>query len=171
MSHWNLPTLPLPHFQILPAANHLTIIHLNVRSYTAKLSDLQNDQLMLEADIVCFSKTWLSQQHPIVEFFKWGYTVFHCERNGENTKGGVLMSIPTGMLPVKIHSFSNGRLEAVTAVITLPWLGSISLSTIYQSPSLSLDNLLRFLDSFLPRDIPSVIVGDFNKNQIYTSNK
>ena len=40
----DLPTLPLPHFQILPAADHLTIIHLNVRSYTAKLSDLQNDQ-------------------------------------------------------------------------------------------------------------------------------
>ena len=130
---------------------------------------------MLEADIVCFSETWLSQQHPTVEFFKWGYTVFHCERNGENTKGGVLMSIPTGMLPVQIHSFSNGRLEAVTAVITLPWLGSISLSTIYRSPSLSLDNLLRFLDSFLPalpRDntIPSVIVGDFNENQILQTN-
>ena len=85
------------------------------------------------------------------------------------------MSIPTGMLPVQIHSFSNGRLEAVTAVITLPWLGSISLSTIYRSPSLSLDNLLRFLDSFLPalpRDntIPSVIVGDFNENQILQTN-
>lgn len=71
------------------------------------------------------------------------------------------------MQPLQRQTFSNGRLEVITVEVTLPWHGILSLSTVYRSPSLSLDNLLTFLDTFLstlPSDMPTVIVGDFNEN-------
>lgn len=65
----NTSPLPLPETQSLnlPKPKHLLIAHLNVRSYTAKLADLQKDPLILAAHIHCFSETWLSQQH-LIEF-------------------------------------------------------------------------------------------------------
>ena len=46
--------------QLLGTKPNLFLSYLNIRSYNAKLADLQIDPILQASDILCFSETWLS---------------------------------------------------------------------------------------------------------------
>jgi hypothetical protein len=73
---------------LLGTKPNLFLSYLNIRSYNAKLADLQIDPILQASDILCFSETWLSP-HQQAQFLKVDHSTFRCDRNAQNTKGGV----------------------------------------------------------------------------------
>ena len=71
---------------------------LNVRSIVAKLDDIECDSYMNAVDILCFCETWLSLSQPSPRI-KDDHVVLRCDRLLGNSKGGVLMSVPSAMQP------------------------------------------------------------------------
>ena len=55
--------------QCMPCVSNVTIVLLNVRSVVAKLLDIQSDQELCSANVLCFCETWLSpaQTTPVVK--------------------------------------------------------------------------------------------------------
>ena len=72
--------------------NHVMIVSLNVRSITAKLPDITNDDGMTRASIMCFCETWLtpSQPSPVLQN---GQITIRCDRALGNNKGGVIILV------------------------------------------------------------------------------
>jgi hypothetical protein len=60
-----LSTKSIPSEQVLslPRDNWMKIGHLNVHSYLGKQEDIIRDQAMRQANIVCFTETFLKPQH------------------------------------------------------------------------------------------------------------
>ena len=85
----NLKFLTLP-------SNYITLSLLNVRSIVAKLDDIERDSYMNAVDILCFCETWLSSSQPSPRI-KDDHVVLRCDRVSGNSKGGVLMSVPSTM--------------------------------------------------------------------------
>ena len=54
---------------LLGAKPNLFLSYLNIRSYNAKLAELQIDPILQASDILCFSETWLSP-HQQAQFLK-----------------------------------------------------------------------------------------------------
>ena len=61
-----------------------------------------------------------------------------CDRNIRNTKGGVYTSVQKCLKPFLHQSFSNGKFESLTVLLTSP-LTILSITDIYRSPDLNLE--------------------------------
>ena len=81
----NLKCASLPDF-------YVTIKLLNVRSINAKVQDIVKDKMLKYASVLCFCETWLNPSQPDPKLLD-NHTVMRTDRDANNSKGGVMMSI------------------------------------------------------------------------------
>ena len=144
----------------------LNIGFLNIRCYLEHQEDLKTDQRNLQVDVFCFVETFLKpSQHvnPILPFSK----AFRADRPDEvGQKGGVMMVAKEDISPQQLSL--TGELE-FTAVSVLKSAIKINVITIYRPQSLTssvfLSKLQHLMES-LPRDVQTIVMGDFNINLI-----
>ena len=65
LSTQTLPSEPVLKVLSLPTDNWVKIAHLNVHSYLAKRVDIIKDEAMKQADIMCFTETFLQPQQQL----------------------------------------------------------------------------------------------------------
>ena len=86
-----IPTLPTLQCASL-TGSHVTIALLNVHSITSKLTDLQSEEMLEYASVLCFCETWLKPSDPSPVLLD-NHIVLRSDRQHHNNKGGVLMSV------------------------------------------------------------------------------
>ena len=106
------------------------------------------DPILQASDILCFSETWLSP-HQQVQFLKVDHSTFRCDRNEQNTKGGVLTSVSKILQPLQHQSFTNGKFESLTVLLILSPTIMLSITNIYRSPTLNFREFINKLESII----------------------
>ena len=102
----------------------VTIALLNVRSILAKLPDIRADNNLRCASILCFCETWLNASQPSPALLDDQFDI-RCDRVTCEKKGGVLLSVPSQMNPSNVQRFATSAIEAVSATIQLPNVGTM----------------------------------------------
>lgn len=165
-----LKPVPYPNFRNFMNETTVTIALLNVRSISAKLSDISIDTNIQAADIICFCETWLlpSEASPCI---KQDHVILRCDRANDGVRGGgVMISMPQTM---KVYSsmkiISNG-IESILVTLTLYCNITVLLSLIYRPPNVPLNNLIDFLSNMISQtcqcNLPIIILGDFNEDLV-----
>ena len=147
--------------------NHITIASLNVRSITAKLPDIANDDGFKHASILCFCETWLtpSQPSPVVQS---NHIAIRCDRASGDNKGGVMISILEDLQPTHTHTYASNGIEALSTTLLLANNTQIQIALLYRSPSVPLQTLITTLSTIINHvsiyRLPCIILGDFNED-------
>lgn len=146
--------------------NETTIAFLNVRSIMAKVEDIKVDTILQNASILAFCETWLApnQESP---FIRQGHTIFRCDRNFDNTHGGVLLSVPQIMCPENTFKINRPGIEILANSVTLTNQLLIQIVLIYRSPNVPLRDLLQAMIDLLNSIdcfLPTIIIGDINED-------
>ena len=105
-----------------------------------------------------------------LSFFINDHFTFRCDRSIRNTKGGVLTSVQQCLKPFLHQSFSNGKFESLTVLLTLSPTTILSITNIYRSPDLNLKEFTNKLEFIISSSVPAIILGDFNVNLIDQQN-
>ena len=157
---------PLPQLQCVSlSSNHTTILLLNIRSISAKLDDLMCDGNIKYASILCFTETWLSRSHDSPHICN-GHTILRCDRQSDNSKGGVLISVNTSVKVCNSILNNSGNIECIVTKLQLPNLSHVAIVLIYRPPSSTIDALLNVVGAAIncvsSFGLPTFIMGDFN---------
>ena len=140
---------------------------LNVRSIVAKLLDIQQDEHLRVASILCFCETWLNASQPSPRV-QGNEKVIRCDRQTGNNKGGTMIYISSDMQTYPSHTFVSNGFEAVATTLTLPSANQLQVLLLYRSPSMPSQALIVMLSRILTHasttNIPTIILGDFNEN-------
>ena len=154
---------PLP--EVSCDSSQVTLALLNVRSILAKLPDIRADKSLRSASILCFCETWFNASQPSPVLIDDQIDI-RCDRVTCENKGGVLMCVPSQMNPSNVQRFATSGIEAVSATIQLPNVGSTQIAVMYRSPSASQTTLFSLLTRLLRYvtacTTPCIILGDFN---------
>ena len=146
-------------------SSQVTLALLNVRSILAKLPDIRADKSLRSASILCFCETWFNASQPSPVLIDDQIDI-RCDRVTCENKGGVLMCVPSQMNPSNVQRFATSGIEAVSATIQLPNVGSMQIAVMYRSPSASQTTLFSLLTRLLRYvtacTTPCIILGDFN---------
>ena len=157
--------IPDLKFMSLPN-NYITLSLLNVRSIVAKLDDIEHDSYMNAVDILCFCETWLSPSQPSPRI-KDDHVVLRCDRVLGNSKGGVLMSVPSTMQPSHINTFTSHGIEGLTTRLCIHNT-DIQIALLYRPPSVPTATYISVLTTIVAHmplsTLPTIILGDFNED-------
>ena len=175
MIRLNNKLLPLiPQLQCLSLCNnYVTICLLNVRSIVAKLPDIQQDECLRNATVLCFCETWLSASQPSPSVLDNQMAV-RCDRQTGSNKGGTMIYVSSDTQKLRSHTFISNGFEAVATSLTLPNINQLQVLLLYRSPSMPSQALAVMLSRMLAyasaTNIPTIILGDFNENLLSQSN-
>ena len=99
--------------------NCIAIALLNVRSINAKLPDIDKDNSLKCASVLCFCETCLTptQLSPLV---LENQIDIRCDRATGDNKGGVMICCPQTMEPSRTHGAACHGIEAVSTILLLP---------------------------------------------------
>ena len=159
----------VPQLQCLSLPNnHVTIALLNVRSVIAKLADIQLDQCLKAANVICFCETWLTASQPSPSILDNQVTI-RCDRQTGDNKGGAMICVPTHMQPCQTHSFTSNGIEVAYTTVTLPNTNhNMQIFVLYRSPRVPLQALMTILTRMLmyasATNECTMILGDFNED-------
>ena len=149
--------IPNLKFLSLPS-NYITLSLLNIRSIVAKLDDIECDSYMNAVDILCFCETWLSPSQPLPHITD-DHVVLRCGRVSGNSKGGVLMSVPSTMQPSHISTFTSHGIEGLTTRLCIHNI-DIQIALLYRPPSVPTATYISVLTTI----VAHVIVYFTNNN-------
>ena len=158
---------PLPQLQCrLLSDSHITISLLNVRSINAKMPDILCDDNLKCASVLCFCETWLNPSHVSPQLSN-GHTILRCDRQSDNNKGGVLISVDPNITASNTSNFNvGGSIEGIVTKLQLPNSTQLVLVLLYRSPSSTADALINTITALLNRlalvALPTIVMGDFN---------
>ena len=148
-------------------SSHITVALLNVCSISAKLVDINNDDMLKYASVLCFCETWLSPPQPSPVLHD-NHVVFRSDRIAHDNKGGVMMSVHENMIPVLMYKFASNRIEGIVVGLSLPDASHLQISLIYRSPTSTLQQLVVILIELLNRlastNSATIVLGDFNED-------
>ena len=181
LSTENIPSEPVPSVISLPKESWMKIGHLNIHSYLAKKEDIIRDEAMKQANIMCFTETFLKPHQHIERKhlpLQNDCQLFRFDRiqttSEDLIKGGVLIICPTSLRPVRIQFNRLLQLEAVSIVTTSPHSGHrMCIVAVYRRPQQPLATFLSLMDQLiynLPQIVPTIILGDFNEDIFSKSN-
>ena len=143
----------------------MTIALLNVCSITSKLTDLQSDEMLKYASVVCFCETWLKPSDPSPVLLD-NHIVLRSDRQHHNNKGGVLMSVLQLLKPGFILRSSSFGIESLAVKVELPNY-CLQIALVYRPPAAPVHALFSTLRELLAMitisDLPTVVLGDFNE--------
>ena len=150
------------------SSNYITLSLLNVRSIIAKLDDIECDGYMNAVDILCFCETWLSpsQSSPCI---KDDHVVLRCDRLSGNSKGGVLMSVPSAMQPSHTNILTSHGIEGLTTRLCVHNTDiHVQITLLYRPPSVPTATFVTVLTTIVAQmslsNLPTIILGDFNED-------
>ena len=180
LSTQSLPSEPVPKVLNLPKDSWIKIAHLNVHSYLAKHEDIIRDQAMQQANIMCFTETFLQPQQQLEHNqlpMQEECMVFRLDRQqtsrNDLTKGGIMIACSTSLQPVRIDTQRPSQLEAVSIIATSTNSGCrMCILAVYKHPQQPMTTFLSLMDEFissLPQIVPTIILGDFNDDLLSTS--
>lgn len=147
-----------------------------MRGLNSKLNTFYNAISAIDADIVCVSETWLSEDILDRELFPEEFVVYRCDRDrralGVSKGGGVLLAV-RDVFDSKIYKINLSDLrdsfptiDIVGCKIVVTNVFFIYVFVIYISPSISFEDYQSFINFF---EIGSwfadgnvIVVGDFN---------
>ena len=144
-----------------------------MRSITAKLPDIVNDDGLKYASILCLCETWLtpSEPSPVVQD---NQIAIRCDRASGDNKGGVMISVPEDMQPTHTHRYASNGIEAVSTTLLLLNNMPIQIALLYRSPSIPLQALTTLLSRVLNHvslsSLPCILLGDFNEDILHQTN-
>ena len=142
LSTQSLPGKLVPKVLSLPRDSWMKVGHLNVHSYLAKQEDIIRDQAMLQANVMCFSETFLSPHQHIEHDYlpmQGECMVSRLDRLQTNSedlaKGGLMIVCPRSLQPVRISIHHPSQLEVVRIMITYTHSGcTMCVIAVYRHP-------------------------------------
>ena len=142
--------------------NYITLLLLNVRSIVAKLDDIKCDSYINAVDVLCFCETWLSPSQPS-PCIKDDHVVLRCDRVSDNSKGGVLMSVPSIMQPSHTSTFTSHGIEGLRLCVHNT---GIQIALLYRPPSVPTATFVTVLTAMVSymSNLPTIMLGDFNED-------
>ena len=123
---------------------------------------------------MCFTETFL-KPHEHVESLPLNHglsVVFRCDRAASEdlSRGGVMIACAQHMLPIPTHIQHYPSLEVVSVLVKQQQLCIVA---VYRRPQLPLSTFIPLFSDYLgllPHSaIPTIILGDFNGNQLSLS--
>ena len=174
MSRLNCNLLPaLSKLQCVSLySSHITVSLLNVRSISAKLVDINNDDMLKYASVLCFCETWLSPSQPSPVLHD-NHVVFRSDRVSNDNKGGVMISVHENMRPSMIYKFTSNGIEGIVVNVLLPDASQLQIVLIYRSPTSALQHFVGILTELLNRlshtNNASIVLGDFRLGSIMSN--
>lgn len=156
--------------------NELIIYYQNVRGLRTKCSDLYNNILNENYDILLFTETWLQSDIHDGELCDARYDVFRCDRDlrlcGKRSGGGVMISIRRDLSAKLYTGWVSDTAESLCVRVPAHRLSSqtdLFIIIVYTPPSCSgfSDRINNILDNIikLTQKHPNcnyLLVGDFN---------
>ena len=160
--------------QISENIDMLTVGHLNVHYFLAKLNDLLSTSesfVYSQTDIMCFTETYLTKDHNIDLFLqKYNYQPFHQfvpnERSHQG-KHGTLVFVASHLNPQPLDLIHVQGLESKVVAVTTLVSNRLIVAVVYRSPSQTIIGFAQQLETLLLMmnlNIPTIILGDFNDN-------
>jgi hypothetical protein len=146
----------------------------------AKHEDIIRDEAMKQANIMCFTETFLQPQQQLDDNIlpmQDECVVFRLDRMQSSSdnlaKGGIMMVCPRSLQPVRIGTRRPPQLEVVGITATSTHSSCrICVLTVYRRPQQLLTTFLSLMDEFLsnlPQIVPTIILGDFNDDLLSIS--
>ena len=147
------------------ASSALKVGHLNVRSLTAHLDEVNLMLLREELDVACLSETWLSETVDSSVLLFPGYSICRHDRRKKQSGGGVAIVYRSTLRVERLRvPACHSSLEALWLQIRSRSL--IIVGALYRPPSgptaPAIDDLHHQLTSVLARDLPTYVLGDLN---------
>ena len=149
------------------AAKALYLGHLNVRSLTAHLDEV-NDLLAAEKlDVLCLSESWLTDRIDSQMLQFPGYTLHRKDRTSSRTGGGVAILCHNSISVLLLQVPDAGSsLETMWLQLQVKKQPSVIVGVGYRPPAgaavAAIDDLHHQLTRVLARDRPTYLLGDFN---------
>ena len=174
-----LPPQPPPQVMSLPSGGFFKVGQLNVRSYLAKLEDVTIDQSVAHTNIMCFTETFLRPSQSVCGLTLNGESsvVYRADRMASRTQdisnGGVMIICAESLdtLPFNINHATT--LEVVSVCANTHSGIQICIVAVYRRPQLALGSFLchfaDYIGHILQRQLPTIILGDFNVNLLTES--
>jgi hypothetical protein len=166
-----LPQMAPPQVTQVPDIQWLKISQLNVRSYKEHLPDMQCDHVLQNAQVMCFTETFLREQQNLTpdRCIKRDLEPFRKDRQGEEERGGVMILAARSLHPERDQIFSGSPLEITGILIRVPETGGIvRVAVVYRRPQLPIPQFLHQISPIMKEmrrsNTPTVIMGDFNED-------
>lgn len=146
---------------------HIRVLLLNIRFVQNKENQINSDSYLDSVNIMVLTETW-KRNHSNINVTQFHYK-YHSVRTGDRG-GGVSVLDP--MIQVRMEVSSN---ECTCNVIVLQCKvndADILIIDVYRPPSFKFEKIMRWLTkvtSIIDRNMPTVIVGDFDVNLIGTT--
>ena len=143
----------------------LKVGHLNVRSLTAHLDEVNLLLLREQMDVLCLSETWLTEAVDPATLLFPGYTICRCDGRVKKSGGGVAILYRNTLRAEQLQvPAGNSTLEALWIQITSR--STIVVGVAYRPPSgptaPAIDCLHQQLTHVLARARPMYLLGDVN---------
>ena len=170
----HLPIPPPPEFNNPELASAITIGHINIQYFLDKQKDLISEfELYKNIDIMCFTETHLQSQHDIAHYLDtYDYIAYRKDKSNVSNQYGIMLCASSKLSSEPLTLIGIQNLEFCAASVTLP-SGKVSICTVYARPPLSMTMKLTDLQNIisqLPKDAPSIIIGDLNYDLAHTKN-
>ena len=146
------------------ATSCLRVGHLNVRSVTKHLDDINHLLVSERLDVLCLSETWLSENMDSSTLVFPGYTVVRRDRSGRSG-GGVAIIHSSSLIAERLNVPSAGSsLESLWLQLTSR--RQLVIGVIYRPPGeppvLAIDDLHDQLVYVMTKGKPMLVLGDTN---------
>ena len=147
------------------AAAPLTLGHLNIRSLTAHLDQLNQLLLTEKLDVICLSETFLNKNVDDRTLIVPGYRMLRRDRSGGSSGGGVAVLLRSDLRAEQLRTPTGGS-SLETLWLQVGGRNSVIVGVGYRPPSgqlvPALDDLHEQLTHILASDLPTYLLGDFN---------
>jgi exonuclease III len=146
----------------------IKIGHHNVRGYITNMNDIITNKIVCSPDIICFTETHLNPTNVIASTCQphQDYIPFRNDRQQDDAKGGVIVFANPKYKP-QSKLLSDVAIEYVAITISPRQCFTLQVIAIYNPPTSKQDFIQQtqfLLDAANVKDIPTIIVGDFNED-------
>ena len=131
----------------------MKIAILNCHSLVDKINDIVKDQMMLFADVLCFSETWIKQDCNLKELIIPGYET-------HLNSVGLGKGIATYFKSKKAYIETN--ITEMNVQMTKLIFSDVNIINVYRSQGANNQEIVDFLEQLIDTDKPTIIAGDFN---------
>ena len=121
---------------------------------------------------MCFTETHLQSPHDIACYLdKFDYIAYRKDKSDTSNQYGIMLCTSSKLASEPLNFVEINHLEFCATSVTLP-SGKVSICTVYARPlfmALKLLDLNKMINQ-LPKNAPSVIIGDLNHDLAHEEN-
>ena len=159
-----LPKLPKPMISTIDKHSCLILVHLNISGIQSKILDIQNDETLKLAHVLCFNETHLSKSQTVTTEmlgFQDNYEIYQKDRNQNG--GGVMLLVHKSLNPQ--HILTVCSMEVVIIQITVS-KEPLYIISVYRSQQYKINNWINDIKQLLNlyKNNKICILGDVNED-------